>query len=275
MLKSGFFNSINKDRTYSSEDLNQMFSDIFTDGIFASYVNSFRVNAYSGMSLLISPGKAWLMDRWVLNTESELITIPASDLFLDRWDAVILEINISDAVRGPSLKIISGEPATTPVKPLPTTTSVSKQLVLCYILVKKNVTKILQTDITDTIGTPLTPYVTTSVTTDSANIYSTLEERIVGSFEGKPIYRKGFFKVLPSSTSSEVITHNIQNMGVVIKREAFWKYLDAGTDFDEFQVGNARLKIGVSNTNIIFTWVGSAITGYKGYIFLEYTKTTD
>ena len=55
----GFFDSDNGDRRYSALDMGRMFDGIIADGIFANYLEAFKVSPYNGLSVRIAPGRCW------------------------------------------------------------------------------------------------------------------------------------------------------------------------------------------------------------------------
>lgn len=160
MLTYGFYNSKDHDRTYDAIQMSSIFDGIVRDGIFMSIGDCFRVKQDSGMTVLVSPGRAWFNHTWTLNDASLPITIPQSEVILNRIDAIVIEINAELAVRANSIKVIKGTPATNPVRPTLTNTRLVHQYPLCYISVSQRVTEIRQADITNMIGTSQTPFVT-------------------------------------------------------------------------------------------------------------------
>lgn len=148
----GFYNSLNEDRQYNSEQLSKLFDGIIRDGVFANFGTSLVVEPGEGMAVNVGAGRAWFNHTWTDNDSLYPLTVEASEVILDRIDTVILEVNFSDAVRENGFKIIKGEPSSTPVSAELTNTDEVHQYPLCYISVKGGVTEILGTDLTNTIG---------------------------------------------------------------------------------------------------------------------------
>lgn len=112
---------------------------------------------------------------------------------------------------------------------------------------------------------------------DNRNIYST-DERVIGVFLGKPLYRKTFnIGTLPNS-STKNIEHNIANLEIIANMYGTSKdgngniIMFPNMDLDGIQYG---VRIVVNNSNIV-VMTGSNKTPFTtSYLTLEYTKTTD
>ena len=84
----------------------------------------------------------------------------ASEVLLDRIDAVVLEVNGLESVRENSIKIITGAPSSAPVRPTLENEGNVHQYPLAYIYRKFGSAVITQADITNMVGTDSTPFVT-------------------------------------------------------------------------------------------------------------------
>ncbi len=118
------------------------------------------------------------------------------------------------------------------------------------------------------------------VQVDDPSIYSG-EEVVIGTWFGKPLYRKYLNFNLTTSTVSNYISHNISNIDDIFKIE--------GRIYDgtEFYIIPASLptdnvsKYGVAIQSItkskihIYTGTENKTRNMNGKIFIYYTKTTD
>lgn len=159
-IKSGFFNSSSGDRKYDALDLSSIFDGIIEDGVFATLNNQFAVKPGTGMQVTVDTGKAWFNHTWTINDAILPLTIEAADITLDRYDAVVLEVNNTDPVRRNDIKIIKGTPAGIPKKPTLVNETDVHQHALAYILVGKGVTSIEARFIEIVVGKSETPFVT-------------------------------------------------------------------------------------------------------------------
>lgn len=157
---SGFFNSVDHDRLYDATDISRLFDGLIRDGIFASIGDCMVVKQSNQMNVTVGTGRAWFNHTWSYNDALYPVTIPPSEILMDRIDAIVLEINSVEAVRANSIKLIKGTPSSTPTKPALTNTKEVHQYPLAYVKVGKEVTSIRQADIENCVGTSVCPFVT-------------------------------------------------------------------------------------------------------------------
>lgn len=157
---SGFFNSVDHDRLYDATDISRLFDGLIRDGIFASIGDCLVVKQSNQMNVTVGTGRAWFNHTWSYNDALYPVTIPPSEILMDRIDAIVLEINSVESVRANSIKLIKGTPASTPTKPTLTNTKEVHQYPLAYVTVGKEVTSIRQADIENCVGTSACPFVT-------------------------------------------------------------------------------------------------------------------
>lgn len=157
---SGFFNSVDHDRLYDATDISRLFDGLIRDGIFASIGDCMVVKQSNQMNVTVGTGRAWFNHTWSYNDALYPVTIPPSEILMDRIDAIVLEINSVEAVRANSIKLIKGTPSSTPIKPALTNTKEVHQYPLAYVTVGKGVTSIRQADIENCVGTSVCPFVT-------------------------------------------------------------------------------------------------------------------
>jgi hypothetical protein len=157
---SGFFNSVDHDRLYDATDISRLFDGLIRDGIFASIGDCLVVKQSNQMNVTVGTGRAWFNHTWSYNDALYPVTIPPSEILMDRIDVVVLEINSVESVRANSIKLIKGTPSSTPTKPALTNTKEVHQYPLAYVTVGKEVTSIRQADIENCVGTSACPFVT-------------------------------------------------------------------------------------------------------------------
>ncbi len=165
----GFYNSLNGDRKYDATQISSMFDGLIIDGIFASIGTGFVVKADTGNTVNVGIGKAWFNKTWTLNDAILPLEAPISEVLLDRIDAVVIEVNTSEAVRANSIKFVQGTPSSQPVRPTMASSETLHQYPLCYIYRAAGSTEITQADITNMVGTEETPFITGILQTISLN----------------------------------------------------------------------------------------------------------
>lgn len=159
-LTFGFYNSLNGDRKYDAYQFGSIFEGVILDGVYQSIGTAFNVQATTGLNITVGTGRAWFNKTWTLNDSAYPIAMGVSDLLQDRFDEIVIEVDTTDAGRKNTIKVISGTPSATPVRPALKRSVGINQYSLAYILRKANSNAITQADITQTVGTGDTPFVT-------------------------------------------------------------------------------------------------------------------
>lgn len=156
----GFYNSKNHDRRYDAIQMSRIFDGIIRDGVLQHYGTAMMVKESEGMIVNVGIGRAWFNHTWTLNDALLPLTLPLSEVILNRIDAVVLEVDARESVRANSIKIIKGTPASSPKNPTLIKTNDRWQYPLAYIRVNAGVTAIRQANITNCVGTSACPFVT-------------------------------------------------------------------------------------------------------------------
>lgn len=156
----GFYNSKNHDRRYDAIQMSRIFDGIIRDGVLQHYGTAMMVKESEGMMVNVGIGRAWFNHTWTLNDALLPLTLPLSEVILNRIDAIVLEVDARESVRANSIKIIKGTPASSPKNPTLIKTNDRWQYPLAYIRVNAGVTAIRQANITNCVGTSACPFVT-------------------------------------------------------------------------------------------------------------------
>ena len=99
MWTSGFFNSVNGDRLYNAVQISKIFEGLITDGVYESVGNKMAVQPNNGMTIQIATGRGWFGGHWVNNDSEYTLTVAESDVVLNRYVAVVIKVDDTDAVR--------------------------------------------------------------------------------------------------------------------------------------------------------------------------------
>lgn len=160
MVTYGFYNSKNGDRKYDAIQMSSIFDGIIRDGVLQHYGMAMVVKESEGMMVNVGIGRAWFNHTWTLNDALLPLTVPISEVILNRIDAVVLEVDARESVRANSIKIVKGTPASSPKNPTLIKTNDRWQYPLAYIRVNAGVKAIRQANITNCVGTSACPFVT-------------------------------------------------------------------------------------------------------------------
>lgn len=152
MWESGFFNAVNNDRVYNAEQMSNIFEGLITDGVYESVGNKLAVSPSSGMAVQIGSGRGWFKKRWVDNSSPYQLTLETSDVTLNRYCAVCVRVDTTDAVRSAVPYLKYSDYATNPVKPSMIRTETVNEYCLAYVFIPAGSSAVTAANIEDTRG---------------------------------------------------------------------------------------------------------------------------
>lgn len=147
---SGFFDSIYGDRTYTAEQMSSIFEGIITPGVYINVGNKLAVQPNNGLTIQINTGRGWFGGRWVNNDAEYLLTLEDADVLLNRYAAICIRVDFTEAGRTASPYIKYSDFATAPVKPTMDRTDTVKEYCLAYVYIAAGTTEITASQIEDT-----------------------------------------------------------------------------------------------------------------------------
>lgn len=149
MEKSYFFNSINGDRFYDAEDISNLLSKYFTNGVFNGGLSVEAVE--NSMQIKISTGAANINGKGYENDGSDtdlILPISIGDTQNPRIDNICIRKSVED--RKITAVVEEGIPQPTPLAKNPQRTSLIYDLVIAQINIPAGATEITQSMIKDT-----------------------------------------------------------------------------------------------------------------------------
>lgn len=158
-ISYGFYNSINHDRKYNSEQMASIFDGVITDGVYHSIGKAFSVTPGEGMNVNVDTGRAWFDHTWTLNDAIIVVGITDAHQVYDRIDAIVLRVDGDK--RTNSIIAKAGTASSTPVKPTMAKDDNKKiyEHPLAYVRVNHGVTAIKASNIQFVVGTSECPFV--------------------------------------------------------------------------------------------------------------------
>lgn len=154
-ISSYFFNAIrdnegNYDRVYNSEDVTSYLDKIVGNGVFPTPATQLQVSAGGGMSVSVQPGQGWIDGHKIVNSAVLTLEVDASDVLLNRIDAVIFYVDYTAREMG--IEVKKGTAASTATAPALTRNATRYEMCLAQVSVAKQITSITNSMITDTRG---------------------------------------------------------------------------------------------------------------------------
>ena len=152
-INSYFFNAVQSggtyDRIYNAEDFSSYLNQLVGNGVFPNPSSQLKVVASTGMNVVVGAGSGWINGHKMVNTADLTLTVGASDVLLNRMDAVVMYLDLDTRTMGVEVK--QGTPtASTPTAPALVRTSTRYELCLATVLVAKQTSAITTSMITDT-----------------------------------------------------------------------------------------------------------------------------
>lgn len=200
-IQSYFFNAVlndgTYDRTYNAEDVTSYLDLLVGNGVFPNPSTMLQVRAGSGMNVIVGAGAGWINGHKMINTADLTLTVAASDVLLNRIDAVIFYVDFNMREMGISIK--QGTLAASPVAPTLQRDTSRYEMCLAQIAVNKQVSGITSAMITDTRGNSnLCGYVqglvqqadTTTLFESWQNGFETWFEAIQSQFEQGKVFKR-------------------------------------------------------------------------------------
>lgn len=198
-FRSGFWNSIDGDRTYSAEDMAIPFDGVITEGVFANWGDAFKTTVIDESVITIGSGKAWLAKKWVQNNSVYQMPIKVSDYVSStepRTIVVCLDLKIEPYYRFAQFIVEEQryyDSYTSMLNAVTDRDAGRNTLVLFAINFAAGDSSIQQSNITNLVGTAWCPYVTAPVQTVTVDDirgkwnaeYHSLMNDIVGNAQSK------------------------------------------------------------------------------------------
>lgn len=164
-VNCGFFDSINKDRLYSAEEMNKPLNRVITNGVFATNkgkpgTDLQVVSANDGMNIIVKKGQGMFGDKWFENPAEIAITVPENTSIVPRRDSVIVQIDKTQSGRKGSIVYRAGTASSDPQPPNIGTKDNVIEYRLANIYVAAGTIQIGQDVISDLRGSSECPWVT-------------------------------------------------------------------------------------------------------------------
>lgn len=126
-ITSGFFNSVNGDRKYNAEQINEFFGQLISSGVLPNPSTNLQVQAKSGMTVQVLAGKGFIDSHWLKNDSPAELTIDTADSVLNRIDVIIMKLDLNTDARSITIEVKKGTAASTPTAPVMTRTTAVKE----------------------------------------------------------------------------------------------------------------------------------------------------
>lgn len=267
----GYFNSVDGDRKYNAETMTRYFEGLISNGVYSAVGEKLHVTSGSDLSVNVGTGRAMLECRWLNNSSTLNLTLEPADNRMQRYDAVILQLDLSDNVRDFKIIIRTGENALdSPTKPSVQNLSQIKEMCLAYVYVGAGVSKIRNSDIEDMRGSSVCPWVTGLIEqVDTSTLFTQFNQMYLNMYEN---WYSEFDELL---AAKELEFNNwfnslTQTLGVNVTLKSYQNIVQTTTEVNEITIGisqyqkNDILQVNINGVIFIkdfeYTVVGEGAT---------------
>lgn len=214
-ITSGFYNSINGDRTYSANDMNKPYKRVITEGIFATPQGTpstdFQVlSANNAMNIIVKKGEGLLGNRWIELESDTVITVTANTGITPRRDSIIVRVDNTQSGRVAQVIYREGTASSNPMPPNLINTDTIKEIRVANIYVAAGATWISQDAITDLRGSGECPWITSLIKqVDTSTLYAQWQKAYQDYYDTETAAFNAFMESLTQqlTVNTNVVTY--------------------------------------------------------------------
>lgn len=164
-MNCGFFDSVNKDRLYSADQMNRPYKRLVSNGVFATTQGTPSTDlqvfsANDNMNVIVKKGEGIFGDKWFENSTDLVITVPSNTYIVPRIDSIIVQIDKRTSGRVGNIVYRTGTPSSNPEVPTINEVDNVIEYRLANIRVAAGAVYIGQEFISDLRGSKECPWVT-------------------------------------------------------------------------------------------------------------------
>lgn len=206
-VNCGFFDSVNKDRLYSADEMNRPYKRVINNGVFATPQGTPStdlqvLSASDGMNIIVKAGEGLFADKWFESAADIAITVPNNTSTVPRRDSVIVQVDKRIAGRKGRVIYRSGTPNSNPMPPSLSTTNNVIEYRVANIYVAPSANYIGQDAITDLRGSSECPWVTSLVKqVDTSQLYNQWQAAYQKYYEDETTAFNNFMQTLTEQLS--------------------------------------------------------------------------
>lgn len=223
-----------------------------TSGVYSAKENAKVIAVTSQMAVVVNDGDGWISNSegngvgWWINNKKETgeplkLQVDLADGLLNRIDRVVVTWETTDYISLPTVTILKGTPAESPVPPTLTNNNVKRQISLAQISVKAGTISITQDMITDErADKTVCGFVTNDVEVDTSEMQRKFDE-----------WFKSAQDVLDSNTAGKLVNMiNKLNARVDLLENLFFNNISANKFTVLFETLDEVITNGVWNKQL-------------------------
>lgn len=208
-VNCGFFDSIDKDRLYSANEMNRPYKRIITNGVFATPKGTPStdlqvVSAGNGMNIIVNPGEGLFADKWFENPAVIAITVPNNPNIVPRRDSVIVQVDNRQSGRVGNIVYREGTPSSNPQAPAINTVTDVVEYRIANIYVAPGANAINNDAIVDLRGSNSCPWITSLIQqVDTSTLWNQWQAAYQSYYDKMTVDFNNWFKDLTEELTVE------------------------------------------------------------------------
>lgn len=222
-VQCGFFDSVNKDRLYTAEQMNRPYKRVITNGVFATPQGKAStdlqvLSAGDGMKIIVKKGEGLFADKWFENPSDFVISVPNNTGVVPRRDSVIVQVDKRSSGRIGAIVYREGTPASSPVPPSIGTVDDVIEYRIANIYVAAGASAINQDAIVDLRGSSECPWVTSLIQqVDTSTLYAQWQAAYQNYYNTETEAFNAFMESLTSqlTVNTNIITYESHYVSTV------------------------------------------------------------
>lgn len=222
-VQCGFFDSVNKDRLYTAEQMNKPYKRVITNGVFATPQGTAStdlqvLSANDGMKIIVKKGEGLFADKWFENPSDFTITVPNNTGIVPRRDSVIVQVDLRSNGRIGAIVYREGTPASNPVPPNINATDNVIEYRIANIYVAAGATAINQDAIVDLRGSSECPWVTSLIQqVDTSTLYAQWQAAYQNYYDTETEAFNAFMESLTDqlTVNTNIITYESHYVSII------------------------------------------------------------
>lgn len=146
------------DRAVGASMLRETFKQFFSDGVFGTPADAWRITKGDGLSVKVAPGTAIIRGGIASTTDAVTLKLADSAPQGKVTYTVLLRLDDNDEYRSLYLRVSEGEASSEPAPTNPDNDAAVKELRLGYVVVPSGATNLNEAEIVNEKGSSVCPY---------------------------------------------------------------------------------------------------------------------
>ena len=224
------------DRAVGASILRATFKQFFSDGVFGTPADAWRITKGDGLSVKVAPGTAII--RGGIASTTDTVTLKLTDSAPQGRLAysIFLRVDDNEEYRSLYLRVSEGEASSTPAPTNPDNDAAVKELRLGYVVVPSGATNLNEAEIVNEKGSSVCPYAAPFEDIDMSEFFENLQSKgdeAFSSFVSFLESNREFVESALDGTTAGALQVEIEKLKGTLANDAFWEYANRAAPSDD------------------------------------------